>query len=88
VENGVLAPEYVEVWGGYDKNNLTILGRVVSVLPQDERPAAKDIIRINFPEQSVRFVRLKAKNVGKLPAWLPLQKETKASIFIDEVSLE
>jgi hypothetical protein len=88
VENGVLAPEYVEVWGGDDKSNLTILGRVVSVLPQDERPAAKDIIRINFPEQSVRFVRLKAKNVGKLPAWLPLQKETKASIFIDEVSLE
>ncbi|HKZ36106.1 MAG TPA: FN3 associated domain-containing protein, partial [Chryseolinea sp.] len=39
VEKGVLAPESIEVWGGEDKNNLTKLGRVGSVLPQDERPA-------------------------------------------------
>ena len=88
VGNGVLAPEYVEIWGGENKNNLTKLGRIVSVLPKDKRPAAKGIIKINFPAQSVRFVRLKAKNVGALPAWHPLQKKTKASIFIDEVSLE
>jgi len=88
VEKGVLAPESVEVWGGEDKNNLTKLGRIVSVPLQDERPAAKCILKINFPEQSVRFVRLEAKNVGTLPAWHPLQKDTKASIFIDEVSLE
>ena len=88
VEKGVLAPESIEVWGGEDKNNLTKLGRVGSVLPQDERPAAKRIMKINFPEQSVRFVRLKAKNVNTLPVWHPHLKDTKASIFIDEVSLE
>lgn len=88
VEKGVLAPEYVEVWGGEDKNKLIKLGKITTVLPQDKRPAAKGLIKINFPEQSVSFVRLKAKNVGTLPAWHPLQKTTKASIFIDEVSLE
>ena len=78
----------VEVWGGEDKNNLTKLGSVVSVLPKEVRPSSKSIIKINFPPQSVRFVRLKAKNVKTLPAWHPLQKTTKPSIFIDEVSLE
>jgi hypothetical protein len=88
VENGVFAPEYVEVWGGEDKNSLTKLGRIVSVAPKAERPAAKGIIKINFPPQSVRFVRLKAKNIMALPAWLSVEKTTKASIFIDEVALE
>lgn len=88
VENGVLPPEYVEVWGGEEKNSLTKLGRIESVLPEDERPAAKGIIKINFSPQSVRFVRLIAKNIKTLPTWHPLQKKEKASIFIDEVSLE
>ena len=85
---GVLAPEQVEVWGGEDKNKLTKLGKAVSVLPQEVRPAVKCIIRIDFPSQSVRFVRLTAKNVKALPAWHSLQKTHKPSIFVDEVSLE
>jgi uncharacterized membrane protein len=88
VEKGVLAPEHIEVWGGEDKNNLIKLGAIKTVLLQDTRPAAKRLIKINFPQRSVNFVRLKAKNTGTLPAWHPLQKTTKASIFIDEVSLE
>jgi hexosaminidase len=88
VGQGVLAPESVEVWGGEDKNNLTKLGRVVTVPPQKETPAAKCIIKINFPPQSLRFVRLTAKNVKTLPAWHEDKKTTKPSIFIDEVALE
>ena len=85
---GVLAPEFVEVWGGADKNNLKKLGRAPGSLPQEGRPSAKNIIKINFPPQSFRFVRLTAKNVKTLPAWHPLQKTDKASIFVDEVALE
>jgi hypothetical protein len=88
VKNGVLAPASVEVWGGENKNNLRKLGRVVNTLPQHERPASKGIIRIIFPAQSVRFVRLKATNARTLPKGLTLPKNVKASIFIDEVSLE
>jgi hypothetical protein len=86
--NGVMAPEYVEVWGGDDKNNLVKLGKAPGVRVQDKRPAAKGLIRVNFPEQSVRYVRLKAKNAGSLPAWLPPDTKAKPSIFIDEISLE
>lgn len=85
---GVLPPEYVEVWGGEDKHNLKQLGRFVTDQPKNKRPAVKRIIKINFPPQSVRFVRLRARNPGQLPASFKLKKDTKASIFIDEVSLE
>ena len=87
-ERGVFAPQLVEVWGGENKNNLTKLGSVVSVLPKQVTPSTKNIIKINFPPQSVRFVRLTAKNVKTLPAWHPDKKTTNPSIFIDEVSLE
>jgi len=85
---GIFAPQSVEVWGGEDKNKLAKLGGVVSVLPQEGSPSIKNIIKINFPPQSVRFLRLTAKNVKALPAWHPDKKNTKPSIFIDEVSLE
>jgi uncharacterized membrane protein len=87
-ERGVFAPQLVEVWGGENKNNLTKLGSVVSVLPKQVTPSTKNIIKINFPLQSVRFVRLTAKNVKALPAWHPNKETAKPSIFIDEVSLE
>ena len=87
-ERGVFAPHLVEVWGGENKNNLTKLGSVVSVLPKRLTPSTKNIIKINFPLQSVRFVRLSAKNVKTLPPWHPDKKNTHPSIFIDEVSLE
>ncbi len=88
VEKGLVAPASIEVWGGEDKNHLVKLGKVESVLPQKKKPATRGVIKINFPEQPVRFVRLIAKNVTILPAWVPLQKTTRPSIFIDEVSLE
>ena len=87
-ERGVFAPRLLEVWGGENKNNLTKLGSVVSVLPKKVTPSTKNIIKVNFPPRSVRFVRLTAKNVKTLPAWHPEPKTTKPSIFIDEVSLE
>lgn len=88
VEKGILSPEYVEIWGGDDKNNLIKLGRMTTLPPLVKRPAAKDIIQIKFPEQTVRYIRLKAKNIGSLPSWVPPQKTVKPSLFIDEVSLE
>jgi uncharacterized membrane protein len=88
VERGVMTPELIEVWGGEDKDHLIKLGSVRSAPPQQKRSAAKSLVMIKFPEQPVRFVRLFAKNVDTLPAWVPPQKTTKPSIFIDEVSLE
>jgi uncharacterized membrane protein len=87
-ERGVFVPQSVEVWGGDDKNKLTKLGSVASVLPKQITPSTKNIIKVNFPPKSIRFVRLTAKNIKTLPAWHPDKKNTHPSIFIDEVSLE
>lgn len=88
VENGVFAPEFIEISGGVDKNHLVKLGEARNIVPQSKRPAAKDLITINFPEQPIRYVRLNAKKVNALPSSLSLKKNTKPSIFVDEVSLE
>jgi len=88
VESGVLSPEYIEVWGGDDKNKMTKLGKISSSPLPEKRPAAKMLTTINFPQQSMRFVRVKAKNVNVLPAWLRPDKKTKPSIFVDEVSIQ
>jgi hypothetical protein len=88
VGQGVFAPEKLEIWGGEDKNNLKKLGSIESVVPNEVRPGAKFILKVDFPPQSLRFVRLNAKNFKTLPAGHPLQKTDKAAIFIDEVSIE
>ncbi|HMG90590.1 MAG TPA: FN3 associated domain-containing protein [Chryseolinea sp.] len=87
VQRGALAPEYVEVWGGNDKDNMSKLGKFSTPSSKDKRPTAKGLITINFPEQSLRYVRLKAKNSNVLPSGYEYGKDTKPGIYVDEVSL-
>ena len=85
-EKGALAPEYVEVWGGNDKNAMVKLAKVSSIPLKERKPITKGMIIVNFPEQSMRFVRIKAKNANALPSYaLP---KFKPSIFIDEIALQ
>lgn len=88
VGKGVFPPRAVEVWGGKDRNNLLKLAVVEPEFPQKERAASKGVITVDFPVQNAHFLRLKVKNAGSLPGWHPLFKTTKASVFIDEVSIE
>ncbi|HEX6226210.1 MAG TPA: FN3 associated domain-containing protein [Chryseolinea sp.] len=86
VDQGVLAPEYVEVWGGSEKNKLKSLGKV-SVRATEGKAAQKRIITLRFPATDLRFLRVKAKNVGKLSSDHPLGKKGKATLYVDEISL-
>jgi hypothetical protein len=88
VERGVFPPQYVEVWGGDDKNHLKKLGEARPAIPKDKRPASKYLLKIDFPEQSVKCVRLIAKNINTLPAGIKYEKDTKPGLYVDEVSLE
>jgi len=86
-EQGVLAPEYVEVWGGASMSSLIKLGMKNTVRPVGKQPAVKGLVMLNFPSTSVRFIRLKVKNLGKLPSYYTFEKTVKPSILIDEVAL-
>lgn len=88
VERGLFAPQEIEVWGGADKDHLKKLGQVRPVLPNEKRPAMKDLITIKFPEQSVQCVRLIAKCIDRLPSYVKVEKDTKPALFVDEVGME
>lgn len=86
-EQGVLAPEFVEVWGGASMSTLIKLGKKDIVPASGKRPTSKGLIVVQFPGKGVKFIRLKVKNPGRLPSGYTFQKSTKASIFIDEVAI-
>jgi hypothetical protein len=92
VERAAFAPEYIEVWGGDNKNNLKKLGETRNPIPEIKKPSTKGLITIKFPEQQIRFVRLIAKNPNRLPSYVTIPKDPKQKprpgIFIDEVALE
>ena len=88
VERGLFPPEFVEVWAGEDKDHLKKLVQVRPVHPNEKRSARKQLITLKFPEQSVQCVRLLAKCINRLPAYVPIEKDTKPALFVDEVSLE
>ena len=84
IRNGVLPPESVEVWGGMERGKLVSLAKG-SPPPVESETAEKAIFTLVFQEQEVRFLRVRARNTGRLPASAP--KKTKAMLCVDEVSL-
>jgi uncharacterized membrane protein len=91
VENGIMPPQYLEVWGGTGKGDLKKLGMVkVDNYPEAVRPAARYVLMVKFPKQPVSYVRLLAKNNSTFPDWHSLRKgkDAKPKILVDEVSLE
>lgn len=85
---GIFPPAEVELWGGMEEKNLVKLGEVKSDMPTEVRGATKGIIRIHFPEQAVRFLRVKAKRSRSLPAWHTKKNPAVPSIFVDEMAVE
>ncbi|MEO5976074.1 MAG: FN3 associated domain-containing protein [Chryseolinea sp.] len=86
MNQGVYAPEYVEIWGGMEKNKLEKLGKV-SIAQTENKSAEKGLSMISFAGHELKFLRVKAKNVGILPTKHPLIKTAKATLCIDEVTI-
>jgi uncharacterized membrane protein len=86
-EQGVLAPDNIEIWGGPSMSSLSKLGKKEIVGAIGKQPAAKGQVIFDFTGQLVEFIRLKVKNPGMLPSDYTFQKTTQPSIFIDEVAL-
>jgi hypothetical protein len=87
IGQGVLAPEYLEVWGGESMGEMVRLGGKNVEQPGGSSGATKGLTTLNFPEQSIRFIRIKAKRRGVLPSGYPDDRSVKPSIFVDEVAL-
>lgn len=84
----IFRPEYIEVYGGDAINSFKTLGRINSVSVPEQINDSKGLVTLKFPEQKVKFLRIRAKNFIALPKGHPDLKKLKPSIFVDEVSVE
>ncbi|MHA4843376.1 FN3 associated domain-containing protein [Flavitalea antarctica] len=81
----VIAPAQFEAWiASPDGKRLKKLGIVSSRETGLQKGAVRKTLSLNFPKQSLRYLVVKVKNVGKIPAWHP-SKGSKSWIFIDEI---
>ena len=80
----IFPPTSVEVWGGDDLKNLKLLGRIQPEQPSKDGPAGIIPYDINFKEVSVKYLKVIAVPVPKLPKWHG-GKGDKGWVFVDEV---
>ena len=83
-DQGIFPPEEVEVWGGSERSKMESLGKI-STATGDNGPS-KGLGIIKFSQHEIRFLRLRAKNIGNLPSNHPLFKKGKAMLYIDEIA--
>ena len=80
-------PTRVEFETSNDGANFTPLAEIkTDVAPDDMTERFKDYLPTIAPTKA-RFVRVKAYNLGKIPAWHP-GADDDAFIFIDEIIIE
>lgn len=80
----IMPPQSFEVWVGNLPGQLTLLGRLV---PPQPSAVVKGYLRgyeIKFPPTNLKYLKVIAVPVGKLPAWHP-GKGDKGWVFVDEV---
>lgn len=80
----IMPPARIEVWGGDDIKNMRLLGKWRPAQPERLQPSYMRPFECTFEKVRVRYVKVVAVPVAKLPAWHP-GKGDKAWIFVDEI---
>jgi uncharacterized membrane protein len=84
VNGFIMPPVKVEVWGGNERSALRLLGSLQPEQPQKSVPAFLDAYEIRFSPVSVRYIKVVALPVDKLPDWHP-GKGQNGWVFADEI---
>jgi uncharacterized membrane protein len=80
----IMPPAAIEIYAGNDKTKLSKLSRFVPQQPASHLPAALKPYEISFSPVSVKYIKIVAEPVSKLPAWHHA-KGKKGWLFVDEV---
>jgi uncharacterized membrane protein len=88
VDQKVMPPAFIEVWGGEHVSRMRKLGTVRTDYPAQKRPAAKHQATLALPNLPLRYLRIIAGNKARLPTWHPSAKSAKPVMLIDEVAFE
>jgi len=86
VNSYIMPPQQIEVWGGNDPQHLTLLGKMFPEQPNKLMPVFMKGFECKFTAATVKYIKLVATPVAKLPAWHP-GKGDKGWIFVDELLL-
>jgi uncharacterized membrane protein len=78
-----MPPAEVEVWGGEDAENITLLQKVKPVQPIDYSNSRVEGIEIKFPTAKRKCYKLIAKPLTKLPAFR--KSNEKGWLMVDEI---
>ena len=84
IEAYLMPPFNIEVWGGSDKNKMVKLGKIVPEQPKQIKPAYQTSYDCYFTARPVKFIKIVAVPIPKLPLWHP-GKGQKAWVFFDEI---
>jgi len=81
----IFPPVRVEVWGGTEINNMKLLSTLKPTMPTpDNRRNDGLMFECSFPPQQLKYVKVVAVPLAKLPAWHQGKGEP-AWVFMDEV---
>jgi len=79
-----MPPQSLEVWGGDDPAHLKLINRITPQQPAKLQPAYLKAYDLKFKTITVRYLKLIANPVSKLPEWHP-GKGQKGWFFTDEI---
>jgi len=91
VNRHIMPPVSVEIWGGEDRDNMKLLGRIVpeqpAMMTEDSLKKQQAFLKsfeCNFIPTSIKFIKIIGATVSVLPKWHP-KKGDMGYIFVDEI---
>ncbi|MCW3080819.1 FN3 associated domain-containing protein, partial [Segetibacter sp.] len=80
----IFPPTSIEIYGGPDRNKLSLLGKVFPKQPIKGDPNTNLPITCEFSPRDLQFIKIVATPLAKIPEWHG-EKGKKGWVFIDEV---
>jgi hypothetical protein len=85
----ILPPVNIEVWGGMDKQQIKLLGKLSPKMPGKKDPDSMIQLKIMFNNATVKYLKIVAKPLKVIPTLhtgtLPKVKTEGGWIFINEI---
>jgi uncharacterized membrane protein len=86
VQQYIMPPTEIEVWGGNDKNKMKLLKKInpAQTTKEELNVVKNEAAKLEFSPTAFLYYKITAKNISKLPVWHPGKGE-KGWLFIDEI---
>ena len=83
----IFPPTKIEVWGGNDKDKLTLLAKRVLEMPKKHESPASVPHKVQFPVTEVKYIRIHIQRLKALPSWHD-SKGKPAWVMISEIVVD